>query len=57
MKISVPNKEALEYEGGGTIKDALVALDNTLLKDYVAARYDQDRVAFHTDPPRVARPD
>ena len=55
MKISAPHGEVLEHDGGGSLKDALVALDKSLLKKYVAARVDGERVDFHTRLPADAQ--
>ncbi len=54
MIIRVPGGAALEFAGGGTVKDALVALDKGLLKTCIAARFQGDIVDFHTPLPAAA---
>ena len=48
MLIKVPQGQAIEYPGEGTLKEILVQEDKALLKQYIAARADDERVDFHT---------
>ena len=48
MLIKVPQGQAIEYPGEGTLKEILVQEDKTLLKQYIAARAGDERVDFHT---------
>ena len=48
MLIKVPQGQAIEYPSEGTLKEILVQEDKTLLKQYIAARADDERVDFHT---------
>jgi len=54
MKIAIPQGEGLEYDGGGSLKEALIALDKSLLKQYLAARLGDEVVDFHTELPADA---
>ena len=50
MKINVPGTAAaIEYDGGGSLKEALVATDKQLLKSHVGATLagDGERIDFH----------
>ena len=48
MLIKVPQGQAIEYPGEGTLKEILVQEDKALLKQYIAARAGDERVDFHT---------
>ena len=48
MKIAKPQGEVLEHDGGGNLKEALLAIDKSLLKDYIGARLDGERIDLHT---------
>ncbi|MFA6111926.1 MAG: threonine--tRNA ligase, partial [Candidatus Latescibacterota bacterium] len=54
MIIRVPGGQELEFSGGGNLKEALVALDRSLLKTYIAARCHGDTVDLHTPLPADA---
>jgi threonyl-tRNA synthetase len=54
MIIRVPGGQELEYGGGGNLKEALVALDRSLLKTFVAARCSGETVDFHVSLPAEA---
>ncbi len=47
MKITIPGAEAIECEGGGSLKEALLAADKQLLKSHVGATLDGERIDFH----------
>ncbi len=52
MKIQISDQDIREVEGGGTLKDALLALDKTLLRGYVGASRigasgSGERIDFH----------
>jgi threonyl-tRNA synthetase len=47
MKIQISDQDIREVEGGGTLKDALLALDKTLLRGYVGASRGGQRIDFH----------
>ena len=47
MKIKIPGAEAIECEGGGSLKEALLAADKQLLKSHVGATLDGERIDFH----------
>ncbi|MFC1525197.1 threonine--tRNA ligase [Candidatus Latescibacterota bacterium] len=49
MKIKKPEGEVLSHDGGGSLKEALLAIDKSLLKDYIGARLDGDRIDLHTE--------
>ena len=51
MKINIPDGEAIEYGEGGSLKEALVASDPKLLKSYIGATLDGDRIDFHQQLP------
>ena len=48
MLIKVPQGQAIEYPGEGTLKEILVQENKELLKQYIAARAGDERVDFHT---------
>ena len=48
MKIRIRQQEVLEHEGGGNLKEILLAHDRKLLREFVAARRDGEWVDFHT---------
>ena len=48
MLIKVPQGQAIEYPGEGTLKEILAQEDKALLKQYIAARAGDERVDFHT---------
>ncbi len=48
MKIRIREQEVLEHEGGGNLKEILLAHDRKLLREFVAARRDGEWVDFHT---------
>lgn len=48
MLIKVPQGQAIEYPGEGTLKDILVQENKGLLKQYIAARAGDECVDFHT---------
>ena len=54
MKILLQDGEAIEHDGGGYLKDILVQKDKGLLKTYIGARHDGERVDFHTRMPATA---
>jgi threonyl-tRNA synthetase len=47
MLIKLANGEKIEYEGSATLKDVLLEKDKSLLKEYVGARLDGERIDFH----------
>ena len=47
MKIQIADGDIREVEGGGTLKDALLAMDKTLLREFVGARRGAERIDFH----------
>ena len=52
MKIQISDQDVREVEGGGTLKDALLVLDKTLLRGFVGAHrigsgQTEERVDFH----------
>ena len=53
MKIEIAEGEVLEYAGSGTLKEALLSVDKSLLKTYIAARMRQgegdERIDFHRE--------
>ena len=48
MLIKVPQGQAIEYPGEGTLKGILAQENKELLKQYIAARTGDERVDFHT---------
>ena len=48
MLIKVPQGQAIEYPGEGTLKEILAQENKELLKQYIAARTGDERVDFHT---------
>ena len=48
MLIKVPQGQAIEYPGEGTLKEILVQENKELLKQYIAARTGDEHVDFHT---------
>ena len=48
MLIKVPQGQIIEYSGAGTLKEILARDNKELLKQYIAARTDDERVDFHT---------
>ena len=48
MLIKVPQGQAIEYLGEGTLKEILVQENKELLKQYIAARTGDEHVDFHT---------
>ena len=48
MLIKVPQGQAIEYPGEGTLKEILAQENKALLKQYIAARTGDERVDFHT---------
>ena len=48
MKIRIREQEVLEHEGGGNLKEILLAHDRRLLREFVAARRDGEWIDFHT---------
>ena len=51
MKLIKRDGEALEFDGGGALKEIVISLDKSLLKEYIGARCDGERVDFHTELP------
>ena len=50
MRIKIADGEVLEYDGNGSLKEALLSVDKGLLKTYIAGRLDDDeRVDFHQE--------
>jgi threonyl-tRNA synthetase len=49
MKITIDDHQVLEYQGAGSLKDALLSIDKSLLKIYIAARRagSDERIDFH----------
>ena len=48
MLIKVPQGQAIEYSGEGTLKEILAQENKALLKQYIAARAGDERIDFHT---------
>ena len=48
MLIKVPQGQAIEYPGEGTLKEILAQENKALLKQYIAARAGDERIDFHT---------
>ena len=48
MLIKIPQGQAIEYPGEGTLKEILAQENKELLKQYIAARTGDERVDFHT---------
>ncbi len=49
MLIRVPNGEDINYTGGGKLKDIILKLDKSLLKNFIAAKSGDLIVDFHVD--------
>ena len=50
MKIKIADGEVLEYDGNGSLKEALLSVDKGLLKTYIGGRLDDDeRIDFHQE--------
>jgi threonyl-tRNA synthetase len=49
MLIKVPAGQDIEYAGGGKLKDILVEKDKGLLKEYIAAKMNGERIDFHAE--------
>ena len=49
MLIRVPNGEDIDYTGGGKLKDIILKLDKSLLKNFIAAKSGDLIVDFHVD--------
>lgn len=48
MKIQLGDGQVLEHDGAGTLREILIEHDKKLLREYVAARANDERVDFHT---------
>ncbi len=57
MEILFPDGSSHQHEGGGALKDILGALDRKLLRQFVAARHQDEMVDLHTVLPAGARPE
>ena len=47
MRIHIAEDDIREVDGGGTLKEALLAIDKKLLREFVGARQDGERIDFH----------
>ena len=54
MIIRLPEGPVLEHDGGGSLKEILVAQDKKLLRTYIGARQNGDRIDFHQELPADA---
>ena len=49
MRIRIRDQEVIEHEGGGHLKEILLEHDRKLLREFVAARRDDEWIDFHTE--------
>ena len=54
MIIKLRDGQVLEHEGEATLKDILVEKDKKLLREYIGARLDEERIDFHRELPADA---
>jgi len=47
MKIQISDGDIRQIEGGGPLKEALIALDKTLLRQFIGAKRAGERIDFH----------
>ena len=51
MKIKLADGQALEHQGEGKLKDILLEKDKSLLRQYIGAQLQGERIDFHTELP------
>ena len=51
MKIKLADGQALEHQGEGNLKDILLEKDKNLLRQYIGAQLQGERIDFHTELP------
>ena len=54
MNIKMPEGQTIEFEGSATLKDVLIEKDKKLLRKFVGARLDGERIDFHAPLPADA---
>lgn len=54
MKIKGREGIVIEHEGAGCLKDILISVDKKLLRKYIGAKSNEERIDFHTEIPSNA---
>ncbi|MBT4500425.1 MAG: threonine--tRNA ligase [Gemmatimonadetes bacterium] len=54
MNIKMPEGQTIEFEGSATLKEVLLEKDKKLLKKFIGARLDGERIDFHAPLPADA---